>query len=318
MFHPDEGRIAPATSDNIKAAQEGKLIANFPFMSEANPPPHPENAHPVTGSNRRYMLFDWFHQENCRQPTEVLRRTSLVEQLAGRINTQAAEQLHRDKARDIYWLNEMGPTNHVFAFRLVAHLRNMEINRATVRSHVQKLPTGIKLDSLGQLSHERALDALFGDHGPSVPEPVGPSGPVGPSSPDPVSPSMPERPSDTITRPVDPSMSERGSHTPAGPADSSDHVGRSATEPVGHSIPEQGSCTGPTPSHTSPPGPIGPVTGRGHRHNADAPTEITLDGCQYRRIVIPGDGNCLFRSVCELHPDLSQDDHLDLRKRTHD
>ncbi len=113
---------------------------------------------------------------------------------------------------------------------------------------------------------------------------------------------------------MSPFVSERGSHIPAGPADPSDHVGRSATEPVGPSIHEQGSYT--SPSHISPFGPVGPATGRGHRHNGDAPTEITLDGCQYRRIVIPGDGNCLFRSVCELHPDLSQDDHLDLR--THD
>ncbi len=96
----------------------------------------------------------------------MLRRTSLVEQLAGRINTQAAEQLHRDKARDIYWLTEMGPANHVFAFRLVAHLKNMEINRATVRSHVKKLPTAITIDSLGQLFRERAPDAFLATTGP--------------------------------------------------------------------------------------------------------------------------------------------------------
>ncbi len=68
----------------------------------------------------------------------------------------------------------MKPTTHMFAFRLVVHLKNMEINHATVRSHVKKLLTAIKLDSLGQLSHERASDAFFGDHGPSVPEPVRP------------------------------------------------------------------------------------------------------------------------------------------------
>ena len=37
--------------------------------------------------------------------------------LAGRTNTQAAKQLHSDKAKDIYWLNQMSPSNHVFAFR---------------------------------------------------------------------------------------------------------------------------------------------------------------------------------------------------------
>ncbi len=55
-------------------------MVTFPFLEEAYPhppPPHPtpthtpldhvDNAHPVTGTNHRYMQFDWFHQENCCQ-----------------------------------------------------------------------------------------------------------------------------------------------------------------------------------------------------------------------------------------------------------
>ena len=85
------------------------------------------------------MLFDWFHQENCKQPSESLRRTSLVKQRAGRTNTQAAEQLHSEKAKDTYWLNMMPPSNHVFAFRLVTHFKNKRINEKSLKKHQTKL-----------------------------------------------------------------------------------------------------------------------------------------------------------------------------------
>ncbi len=108
MFSPNEGCLAEPTEDNIESAQNGTLKIDLPCLRE-NQPSHSPDAHPLTGSSEHYMLFDWFHQENCKQPSESLRRASLVKQLAGRTNTQAAEQLHSEKAKDTYWLNMMSP-----------------------------------------------------------------------------------------------------------------------------------------------------------------------------------------------------------------
>ncbi len=94
MFSPNDGRIAPATDENIEAARKGDQVVNFDFLTEPRRDDSSSNAHPLTGTSQHFMLFDWFHQENCKQLTEILRRSSLVEQLAGRVNTQAAEQLH--------------------------------------------------------------------------------------------------------------------------------------------------------------------------------------------------------------------------------
>lgn len=115
MFSNHDGRLAHPTDELISAAEKKELIVDIPALGDDRPADtQEEGAHPVTGLRDRYLLFDWFHQENSKVKEEVLRRASLVRQLAGTTNTQAAEQFNRNKERDIYWLNEMNPTNHLF------------------------------------------------------------------------------------------------------------------------------------------------------------------------------------------------------------
>ncbi len=159
MFTPKEGRIAEDTPENLESAKNGTLKIDLPFLGEQHSPVENSDAHPVTGSSDRYMLFDWFHQDNCKQPKESLRRASSVKQLAGRTNTQAAEQLHSDKAKDIYWLNEMSPSNHVFAFRLVTHLKNKRINDIAYKRQKSKL-SNLTLNHLGQLRRAETLSPV--------------------------------------------------------------------------------------------------------------------------------------------------------------
>ena len=145
-FTPFDGKIAENTKENVESAKNGDLLVGMPFLKDERPK---TKGHPVTGVNDKYMLFDWFHQENCSDDSEMLRRASLVKELAGYLNTQAAEQLHRDKSRDLYWLNELGPVNHMFAFRLVTHLKNEMINREACEWQ-SRLGRELKINSIGQ------------------------------------------------------------------------------------------------------------------------------------------------------------------------
>lgn len=54
-FHPHEGRLAEPTEENVKAAQDGSLKVNLPWLHERMDSVN-ENPHPVTGSSDHYVL----------------------------------------------------------------------------------------------------------------------------------------------------------------------------------------------------------------------------------------------------------------------
>jgi len=159
LFHPNEGRVVSVSDVHKVAAKEGRLSVSMPFLLDDRPKDVSGDQHPITGSSDKFMLFDWFHQDNCQVESELLRRSSLVSELAGVVNTQAAEQLHRDKARDLYWLNEMKPTNHIFGFRLVTHLKNMRTNQCTLDRQSKTIPE-FTLNLLGQLVKNDSVSIL--------------------------------------------------------------------------------------------------------------------------------------------------------------
>ena len=88
-----------------------------------------ENKNDITGSSLHYALYDWFHEGNCTSPEEHLRKSSLVKETAGRVDTQALEQLFSSTKRDLYFLNNMSPANHVFMTRLLFDLRIKKANK---------------------------------------------------------------------------------------------------------------------------------------------------------------------------------------------
>lgn len=91
-FHPNEGRLAEPTKENIAAAVQGKLQVSLPWLLEKRENPDP-NGHPLTGSSQHYVLYDKFHEANTKDPRDVLRRISHVSELEGWLNSQVAEQL---------------------------------------------------------------------------------------------------------------------------------------------------------------------------------------------------------------------------------
>ncbi|XP_074660589.1 uncharacterized protein LOC141913049 [Tubulanus polymorphus] len=130
MFGPNDGRLAEANEDNIRRAKSHELTFKAEFLDDINKPYEicDDPVHPVKKSNHHYALYDWFHQENCKSETEILRRISLVDNIAGFIDSERDEQEFSQRKKDIYFLNKMKPGTHMFVFRLITHLRNESIN----------------------------------------------------------------------------------------------------------------------------------------------------------------------------------------------
>lgn len=89
---PFEGRLAEPTQSNIELAKCGQLKVSLPWLNIKKIEPD-LNGHPVTGSSDHYVLYDRFHEANTKDSKDVLRKLTLVPQLAGKVNSQVAEQL---------------------------------------------------------------------------------------------------------------------------------------------------------------------------------------------------------------------------------
>lgn len=135
-FTPFEGRLAESTENNITAAESGTLTISLPWIKEKKMD-EDDNCHPVTGSSKHYALSDKFHEANSKDKRDTLRKIQIVPELAGRVNTQAAEQLFAGMRKNNYFLNMMSPTTHMFLVRNILHMQNKEKN-GSMLSKIQK------------------------------------------------------------------------------------------------------------------------------------------------------------------------------------
>ncbi|XP_026058982.1 uncharacterized protein LOC113043684 [Carassius auratus] len=120
---PFEGRLNPPTPDNIAKAKDGKLKVSLPWLNCKKNIPDPEG-HRVTGSAEHYALYDRFHEDNTKDPRDVLRKLRTVPQLAGKVNSQVAEQLFSRMKKNNYFLNMALPSTHLFLMRNIIHHHN--------------------------------------------------------------------------------------------------------------------------------------------------------------------------------------------------
>ena len=72
-------------------------------------------------------------------------------QLAGVVNTQVEEQLHQGFVKDTYFLDNMGPSSHIFLMRQLLQIHNQRINREAVRQTQRKTGMAISFDDLGRM-----------------------------------------------------------------------------------------------------------------------------------------------------------------------
>lgn len=136
-FGIHEGRLLDHTAENIRQAAEGKLQVSLPWLKHKKEPEE-KGGHPVTGSSEHYCLSDVSHQHNSKDDGDVLRRIEIVPELAGRLNSQCAEQLFAGMRKNNYFLNMLTPSAHVFLQRNILHHYNVRKN-TKAKQNLQKV-----------------------------------------------------------------------------------------------------------------------------------------------------------------------------------
>ncbi|XP_072567723.1 uncharacterized protein [Paramormyrops kingsleyae] len=181
-FHPHEGRLAEPTEENVKAARDGKLRVNLPWLHERMDSVN-ENPHPITGSSDHHVLYDRFHEGNTKDPKDILRRIQLVPELKGWLNSQVVEQFFASMRKNNYFLNNMSPSTHVFLMRNIIHHHNTVTNKKLLERQLRHGRLGqinISLSALGQAvvalqcSKPRETTETVLNQAPSISEPLVP------------------------------------------------------------------------------------------------------------------------------------------------
>lgn len=128
-FQPHEGRLA---------AVHQKLKVHLPWLVETLQYPE-ANGHPITGSSQHYVLYDKFHQSNTKDRQDVLRRINVVPELQGSLNSQVAEQLFAALRKNKYFLNNMGPSSHIFLIRNIIENKNNHLNKELLKCQLRQI-----------------------------------------------------------------------------------------------------------------------------------------------------------------------------------
>lgn len=146
MFSPNVGRVLPATVENIHLAKMDQVSLDMPWLSHAqrgssSPTSNDfgREAHPITGSNQYYCLFDTFHEENSSSEEDLLRRTRCIKQLEGWFCTEVMEHLNNVMNKNNYFTNQMSPTNAIFVQRLAMEFANQEKNTKIIARHQKQV-----------------------------------------------------------------------------------------------------------------------------------------------------------------------------------
>ncbi|XP_051945069.1 uncharacterized protein LOC127617185 isoform X1 [Xyrauchen texanus] len=129
LISPFEGCLLEPTQANIELAQSGMLAVSLPWL-DAKKTVADLHGHPVTGSSDHYVLYDPFHESKTEDSGDVLRKLTLVPQLAGKVNGQAAEQLLDKMKKNSYFLNMSSPSTHLFQTRNIIHHYNEYKNKS--------------------------------------------------------------------------------------------------------------------------------------------------------------------------------------------
>ena len=139
FFSPHQGRVLEPTDENVKLAKEKKLEPvswgdwldrrfNVASSHVTSISLESMNVHPLTLTSACYALYDKFHQDNTKQPKEVLRRTELVEELSG-INTETAEQVNAFLSKALNFLVSCSPLHHIQLVKFMLAERNFRKNK---------------------------------------------------------------------------------------------------------------------------------------------------------------------------------------------
>ncbi len=92
------------------------------------------HGHPVTGSADHYILCDRFPEGSTDR--DVLRKLTLVPQLADKVSSEISEQLFAQMKKNDYFLNMSLPSTHLFQMRNIIHHFNENRSTKSVGSNL--------------------------------------------------------------------------------------------------------------------------------------------------------------------------------------
>lgn len=160
------GRVLEATPENIERAKEARKkkssIVSFPWLLTPKSVPD-VGAHPVSGCSDRYCLIDTFHQGNPKDDKEVLRSTTLVKELGGKVNTQVCEQLHANMKPNNKFLNMMKARTQTFTFRLLLEFHNTDLNNKLKETQRKEFGSNLGYDKFERIVLPGAMCSPLGD-----------------------------------------------------------------------------------------------------------------------------------------------------------
>ncbi|XP_067303567.1 uncharacterized protein [Pseudorasbora parva] len=148
-FSPFEGRLLAPSAERIALAKQGKVKVSLPWLESSKIVPD-RGGHPVTGSAEHYCLYDKFHEANTKDDRDLLRKISLVPQLAGKVNSQVAEQFFAKLKKNNYFLNMSQPSTHVFLMRNIVHHMNTQKNNARLERIQKTFGVEVSMNIHGQ------------------------------------------------------------------------------------------------------------------------------------------------------------------------
>ncbi|KAL1267269.1 hypothetical protein QQF64_002944 [Cirrhinus molitorella] len=122
-----------------------KAKISLPWLNVKKQVPD-SHGHPITGSAEHYALNDKFHEENSKDKRDVLRKTGLVAQLAGKVNSQVAEQFFSKLKKNNYFLNMTLPSTHVFLMRTTSEITETTKSGATNDHQVTKTNADVSIE----------------------------------------------------------------------------------------------------------------------------------------------------------------------------
>lgn len=96
------------------------------------------------------MLYDTFHESNTKDPRDILRKISLVPELAGKINSQVVEQFFSQMRKNNSFLNNAAPATNIFLLRSIVHHHNQRTNNEFIKRARKTFVTDTEFNDYGQ------------------------------------------------------------------------------------------------------------------------------------------------------------------------
>ena len=83
-----------------------------------------------------------------------------MREISGLIDTQTFEQLFSSSRKDLFFLNNLTPTNPMFQVKFIHHLRNTKNNLINMKKVQKALGCSLKFNTLGQICQNKPSNTV--------------------------------------------------------------------------------------------------------------------------------------------------------------